>query len=43
MMPTAIELLAPTSNSETISRPSMSVPSQCSAEGGLSLCAMSIS
>ena len=43
MTPTKIELLAPTSSSETMSRPSMSVPSQCVAEGGLSLCAMSMS
>ena len=43
MTPTTIELLAPTSSSETISRPSTSVPSQCVAEGGLSLCATSIS
>ncbi len=43
MTPTAIELRAPTSSSETMSRPSTSVPSQCDDEGGLSLCAMSIS
>ena len=29
MTPTTIELRAPTSSSETMSRPSMSVPSQC--------------
>ena len=43
MTPTTIELRAPTSSSETMSRPSASVPSQCAADGGLSLCAMSIS
>ena len=34
MTPTMIELLAPTSSSETMSRPSMSVPSQCAAKAG---------
>ena len=43
MTPTTIELRAPTSSSETMSRPSMSVPSQWLAEGEMSLCAMSIS
>ena len=43
MIPTTIEVRAPTISSETMSRPSMSVPSQCADEGGLSLCAMSIS
>ncbi len=43
MTPTMMVERAPTSSSETISRPSTSVPSQCAADGGRSLAAMSIS
>ena len=43
MMPTMIVARAPTSSSETMSRPSTSVPSQCAADGGRSFDAMSIS
>ena len=41
--PTAIDARAPTSSSETMSRPRLSVPSQCAALGGSSLFGMSIS
>ena len=43
MTPTMMEVRAPTSSSETTSRPSTSVPSQCAADGGRSLEATSIS
>ena len=38
---TAIETRAPTMIIESMSRPKWSVPSQCAAEGGCSLAAMS--
>ena len=41
--PTAIETRLPTISSETMSRPRLSVPSQCDALGGCSLCGMSSS
>ena len=41
--PTRIEVRAPTSSCETMSRPRLSVPSQCAALGGASLLGMSIS
>ena len=41
--PTATPLRAPTISSETMSRPSVSVPSQCAADGGCSLLGMSSS
>ena len=43
MIPTVIELRAPTSSSDTMSRPKGSVPSQWLDEGVCSLAAMSIS
>ena len=43
MIPTAIELRAPTISSDAMSRPRLSVPSQCAAEAAASLCGMSIS
>ena len=41
--PTAMELRAPTSNSEATSRPKASVPSQWAADGGCSLASRSTS
>jgi hypothetical protein len=41
--PTAIETRLPTISSETMSRPRLSVPSQCDALGPCSLCGMSSS
>ena len=41
--PTAIETRLPTIRSETMSRPRLSVPSQCEALGACSLCGMSSS
>lgn len=43
MTPTMMVERAPTSSSETMSRPSTSVPSQCAADGGCSFEATSMS